>query len=197
MGPARDVTLDLAKISSTSLFVETGTFKGKTTRWASEHFSRVFTIERAEPFYQRYSPELDRIRNITPLLGDSRQVLPQIIDEIGGQTAMFWLDGHWCGGVTAGDDDECPLIDELKVLANRADDIIMIDDARLFLRAPPLPHNADDWPTLFDIAAVFAQQLDKRYIQIFHDTIFIVPNTKNYVEILREHARRYAESLTA
>ncbi len=195
MGPARAVTTDLARLSGADTFVETGTFKGKTTRWAAQHFHQVHTVERAKVFFDRYSPELSQSGNIQTHLGDSRAVLPNIITLIGDSAAIFWLDGHWCGGQTAGETDECPLIQELELLRDRPQDIIMIDDARLFLSAPPTPHDPDDWPTLFDIASVFRHRLDQVFIQIFHDIIMIVPNNPELVDSLRSHARLHAEQL--
>ena len=64
MGPHREAMLELAALAGARVFVETGTYKGKTTRWAASHFDTVHTIEKAKPFYDRYAPELNQVGNI-------------------------------------------------------------------------------------------------------------------------------------
>src|SRR5262245_10604776 len=112
---------------------------GGTTRWAASHFRTVHTIERDEALYKQYAGELSELPGVVPHLGDCRQVLPHILSTLSTKRAMFWLDGHWAGEHTAGKDDQCPIVDELNCLAERRDDIILIDDARLFLSKPPAP----------------------------------------------------------
>ena len=174
-GIPQQITIELARLNSSTIFVETGTFHGGTTRWASKHFKVVHTIERAESLYNLHSNELAQIKGVTPHLGDSRDILPQIVRDIDSQTAVYWLDGHWSGGETAGEYDECPLLDELRCLEPHRS-IILIDDARLFLCAPPFPHNPSQWPTISDIIAVLSAAAKSPFVQIVDDVIFVVPN---------------------
>lgn len=183
--------LRLAALSGAQTFVETGTFTGQTTRWAADHFARVHTVERSQELFDLYSPDLSAIANVTPHLGDSRTVLPEIIEGLDATPAIHWLDGHWSGGPTAGEDDECPILDELECLASRQQDVILIDDARLFLAAPPEPHDPAQWPTLLDISRVLINTRDDRpYLQVIDDVVFIVPPTDALVEGLIEIARK-------
>ena len=48
---------------------------------------------------------------------------------------LFWLDGHYSGEGTGGCDEVCPIIAELRLIAQskRKDHCILIDDARLFI----------------------------------------------------------------
>lgn len=195
MGPHREAALELARLAGIKIFVETGTYKGKTTRWAAEHFEIVHTIEAAEPFYKRYSKELEQLGNVVTHFGDSRTTLGRVENMIGNQPALFWLDGHWSGGVTAGEQEECPLIEELLAIRHRRGDVIMIDDARLFLAAPPLPFDADQWPNVFDLALALGDQLGAYSIEIFHDIIFMTPKVPSYINCLRVWARKHAESI--
>lgn len=189
-GIPKEIVIELARLNDAKIFVETGTFGGGTTRWAANHFKIVHTIERAENLYNLYSNELAQIKGINPHLGDSRNILPQIIKNIDNQKVVFWLDGHWSGGETAGENDECPLLDELACLSNRTEDIILIDDARLFLCAPPLPHNASQWPTISDIVEALSTSDNKPFIQIIDDVIFIIPNK----DTLKKHLVSYAQT---
>ena len=176
MGIPQQIVIDLARLNGATVFVETGTFHGDTTRWASNHFEKVHTIERAESLYKLHSSELARIKGVVPHFGDSRNILPQIVRTLDGQRAVYWLDGHWSGGETAGKEDECPLLDELACLSGRAEDIILIDDARLFLCAPPLAHDPIQWPTLPDVVDALLRSAKGPLIQIVDDVIFIVPD---------------------
>ena len=195
MGPHRESLLEMARALGANTFVETGTYKGKTTRWAASEFEKVHTVERAKPFYDRYHQELEQLGNITTHFGDSREKLPVILDALSGEPAVYWLDSHWMGGVTAGEDDECPLMDELSVLSAHTNNIIMIDDARYFLCAPPSFHDAKHWPTMFDIASMYQSVFDDVFVQVFHDIIFIVPKKEAIVEIVSRHARNHADAL--
>lgn len=176
LGPPGEIVLELAKLNNTTVFVETGTFQGGTTRWASGHFNSVYTIEKSESIFALNNKELSKLKGVKPLLGDSRELLPKILTEIGNRKTVFWLDGHWSGGETAGKDDECPLLGELKCLLNRKEDIILIDDARLFLSAPPLPHKPSEWPTIKEVIIALSSSGNRPFIQIIDDIIFAIPD---------------------
>ncbi len=186
-GLPKEIILDLAQLSGAKVFVETGTFHGDTTRWAAKHFESVVTIERSESLYQEFSPGLRDLGNVKPLLGDSSTVLPQVVAGLGNQPAVFWLDGHWSFGATAGENHECPLLAELEALANRKGDIILIDDARLFLSAPPVPHDPAQWPTLPQIIFLLMKNSEQLFMQMVDDIIFIVPPEKDIKQHLIEY----------
>ncbi len=189
MGIPGEIVVVLARLGNSTVFVETGTFHGATARWASNHFESVHAIEKAEGLHKLHRDEIVQTRGVTPHLGDSRVILPEIVKTIGSANAVFWLDGHWSGGDTAGATDECPVLGELSCLAGRTGDIILVDDARLFLCAPPPPHNPAHWPTILDIAMVLSKFKSQSFVQIVDDVIFIVPNVPNMRTMLVEYAR--------
>jgi len=172
------------------VFVEAGTFCGGTTRWASKNFDSVFTIELSEDLYKTFNDELRKLGNVEPLQGDSRTVLPGILSQLQGKVAVHWLDDHWSGMGTAGEQDECPILGELKLLEGRPDDIILIDDARLFLAAPPSPHKPGHWPTVSELVDAFRAGGNDRFMQIFDDVIFIIPNREPLKSELIAKAQR-------
>ena len=188
-GPLSQCVQELTKLNNAECFVETGTFTGETTVWASTHFSTVHTIERAEGLYNEHYERLRQLPGVTPHLGDSREILPGILEQIGDANILFWLDGHWSGGVTAGEGDECPLMGELQSLAGSEGDIILIDDARLFLSAPPAPHQASEWPTLTDIVHALDAAKGEVYMQIIDDIIIVVPDNELSRIMLTEYAQ--------
>jgi hypothetical protein len=175
-GIPKQIILDLARLNGSTAFIETGTYRGGTTRWAATNFEVVHTIEKAESLFDQYSPELAQIKGVVPHLGDSRDILPQIVEGLKGRKAIYWLDGHWSGEETYGEQDECPLMGELAALSNRPEDIIVIDDARLFLSAPPLPHVPSQWPTISDIIYALPSSGKRPFVQVVDDVIFIVPD---------------------
>ncbi len=189
IGIPQEITLDLARMLQSTVFVETGTYKGDTTRWAAKHFETVHTIERASGLYEKFSPVLSASPRVTCHLGDSRDILPRIASHLNEMSAVVWLDGHWSGGETARSNDECPLIDELLCLSNRPNDIILIDDARLFLRAPPLPHQADQWPTIMEIVNCLNQRHERPFVQVINDVIIAAPDNPNIRARMIEYAR--------
>jgi len=197
MGVPQDITLRLASLGGAKVFVESGTFHGGTTKWAAKHFSEVHTIERDEQLFRTHRDELTALKGVKTYLGDSRKKLPEILEKIGDQSAVFWLDGHWSGTGTAGERDECPLLDELQCLSERRSDIILIDDARFFLSAPPPPHNPQQWPTLLDIMSVFSMDSTTYFMQVIDDVIFIVPRHGPVVDGLVEHAQTRAAEVAA
>jgi hypothetical protein len=176
MGPP----FDLLKILSTSFgienFVETGTYLGKTALEAAENIQHVFTIEYSQEIYEKTKLELETHHNITALWGDSREKLKRLSAQVKGP-CIFWLDAHWSGGSTYGKDDECPLIEEIKIIQTFSEDsFILIDDARLFTSPPPPPHKIEQWPDLPEIVDALRLLYPNPYIVILEDVIIAVPS---------------------
>lgn len=188
LGIPRQIVLELKELAGATHFVETGTLAGETSRWASKHFKTVHTIELSKTLYEQYSSQLKALENVKPYQGDSRDVLPKILSEIGDQKIVFWLDGHWSAGETAGQEDECPLLGELDLIRRRDGDIIIIDDARFFLCAPYKPLNPAKWPMISEIVKMLDTSDHQRYIQIVDDAIFVVPQDELIQTLLSEYA---------
>lgn len=173
MGPPEEV-LDKIRELGVKIFIETGTYKAQTSVWASKTFDIVYTIEASKKLYHEALKEYRNIGNIRFMCGTSKECLKKITNEI-ATPAVFWLDAHWSGGETFGRDDECPLLDELGLIIKKGiqKHYILIDDARLFMCPPPLPHNIDSWP---DISHIIIHLTDAGYkIFIHEDVIIAVP----------------------
>ena len=68
----------------------------------------MITIEGSTSFYERTVPALARFANVELILGDSKEVLPEILPTLTGP-AMFWLDSHWMNGEDSfGRQDDVP-----------------------------------------------------------------------------------------
>lgn len=125
-------------IDDYDVFVETGTLVGDTTINLQSIFDEVHTIELSEKYFNISAERFKslNLKNIKNHLGDSIQVIPQILPSLdSSKKCIFFLDGHWSSGDTAKGDKDCPLIEECLAidslyLSNEA--IILIDDYRLF-----------------------------------------------------------------
>ena len=108
------------------------------------HFEKIYSIELSEKLFNRAKKRFKDYSHITILHGDSGIVLNKLIPEI-DKPALFWLDGHYSGGITAKGEKECPVPEELKtILKSSLPHIILIDDARLF-------NGTHDYPTIEQI----------------------------------------------
>jgi hypothetical protein len=185
MGPPHKLILDLKDQFGVKQFIETGTFLGNTAVWAAAHFERVQTIEFSREIYEQTCAQHSNIPNINFHFGDSRAVLPTIMSGL-TEPALFWLDGHWSGGLTYGETDECPLIDELEVINTSPHaHFLLIDDARLFLSPPQEPHRPEQWPTIAQVIHTLEAGPHRPYMVVIEDVIVAVP------EAARETVIRY------
>jgi len=153
------------------LFIETGTFKGETSVWAAGQFKDVFTIENSPAIFESASVTLSRYKNIYPLFGNSAVQLNNVITDI-NKPAIFWLDAHWCGRDTYGSDDPCPLLDEIRIIKqSKYMHVLMIDDARFFLKPPPEPQNQELWPGLKEILTLLNK--DANYFTFVSEDVIV------------------------
>ncbi len=190
-GVPEKIALQLAQTQACDVFIETGTYRGDTARWAANFFAEVHTIENSPELYAQYGSVLEENPRIHAHCGDSRQILPELLKGLGQKRALYWLDSHWFGGDTGGgENDQCPLLAELACLAERPQDVILIDDARLFLAAPPMPHNPALWPTILEVMKALPKSSRDPFVQIVDDVIFVVPDEVPLRDCLTSYAKR-------
>ena len=104
----------LEKYGIGDTFVETGTYMGDTVRLAKKFgFKKIHTIEISETLYNKNKEDFANDESIKIWLGDSVEIIPEIMKEIEGQ-ATFWLDAHASGPLPGGKYGPCPLELELK-----------------------------------------------------------------------------------
>ena len=162
------------------VFVEGGTYRGETSKSMSGKFRKVYTVEKSSVMFDIAKKNLNRIDNITMLMGDTREYLHQILKE--NDNILFWLDAHWSGGETYGEDDECPLIEELRIIFKHDQNhVVLIDDARLFLAPPPSPHDYKKWPSLSNVLEVLPKDWE---LVVFEDVIYLFPKNINKIGII-------------
>jgi len=162
----------LKKELNLKIFIEGGTYSGGTAKEMAQYFEHVYTIEKSEKMYTLSQNNLNKCKNVTLLKGDTREYLNELMDK--NDNILLWLDAHWSGGDTYGEDDECPLMEELKIIFQfNKNFVILIDDARLFLSPPPLPHKYKKWPIYDDIIRFLPQNWRT---MVYEDVIYVYPN---------------------
>lgn len=170
-GIPKEETEFLKELMSLDTFIEGGTYYGGTSLYASRIFKNVFTIENSHVIFEKAKSLLRNIDNIKIFEGDTRVHLKELSQK--NDNILYWLDSHWSGGSTYGEDDECPLLDELSIVFKDEKNIaVLIDDARLFLSPPSRPHKINNWPTIKEISDSTPKDYD---IMIYNDVIYLIP----------------------
>jgi hypothetical protein len=130
------------------VFVETGTYRGRTTEVAAECFDVVHTIELSNKWYRATKHRLRHFANVHCHFGDSAKVLDQLVKTI-DEPVVFFLDAHYSGGSTAHGQEEVPLLRELKIIGTRRHaDMIIVDDARLMGEKGTAGGSSSEWPAI-------------------------------------------------
>ena len=175
---------EFIKEKNISIFIETGTFFGTTSKWASPLFKIVYTIEKSTRFFRKAEKKFINT-NVNCFNGDSPTCLSSILQNI-DDTVIFWLDAHWSGEDTSGEEKECPLLEEISTINKwNRDCVILIDDASDFLATPPKPHKPDHWPTISEVIYRLNDISPERFIVVIHDVIIAVP------ELHHEYCKKY------
>jgi hypothetical protein len=119
---------------SIPILIETGTYLGDMVEAQKNRFSKIVTIELSEKLFNDAKKRFSKDGNITVIHGDSGKVLYEVLKNI-KSPAIFWLDGHFSGGITAMGDKECPIFEEINAIftTSNYNHILLIDDARLFV----------------------------------------------------------------
>lgn len=168
--------------------IETGTYMGGSARLLAGIFPSVVTIELSRELHDGARERLADVPAVQCLHGDSSEVLRELVDP--AIPTLYWLDGHWSGGPTAGAGNECPVLSEIDHIGNgHPDDCLLIDDARLFVASPPPPHDPAQWPSLVELFDAIRAARHSVQVTIVADTVIAVPKrAKGVVD-------RYARSV--
>ncbi len=149
--------------------VETGTYMGDMIAAMKKDFDRIYSIELSEQLHEEARRRFERYEHIHLLRGDSGVELGKLMGELDGP-ALFWLDGHYSGGLTAKGEKDTPIREELlHVLSDtEANHVILIDDARCF-------GNRTDYPTIEQLSELVASKRPGAGFSVGDDIIRITP----------------------
>jgi hypothetical protein len=80
--------------------VETGTFQGGGARALAAMFPAVVTVELSDRYFELARAELAAVPNVVTEHGAS----PDVLRRLEAAPTLYWLDAHWSGLDTAGED---------------------------------------------------------------------------------------------
>jgi len=148
-------------------FIETGTFMGGSLYALKRRFNDLYSIELSPELAAQAIKRFRKAPHIHILQGDSAAVLPQLLSEI-STPCLFWLDGHFSGGITARADMDTPIVKELLTVFGHPckTHVILIDDARLF-------DGTHDYPTIDGLRDLVAKERPDYEFSLVNDIIRI------------------------
>ena len=148
--------------------VETGTYYGDMVEAMKRRFSRVYSIELSKELCERAAKRFRGDRHVMIIQGDSGAELGKLVRSI-DQPALFYLDGHYSGGITAQGTKWTPIYEELAhIFGHDPRHVIVIDDARCFGRDP-------DYPTLDALREFIRSKRPGAGVEVEDDSIRITP----------------------
>jgi hypothetical protein len=163
------IVRDYARRYGLRVLVETGTYLGDMVWAMRDQFDEIHSIELDPELYRRAQTRFLKRSHVHVHLGDSAVVLSDIAATL-RKPALFWLDGHYSGGITAKGPTETPIEGELTSLlaASAPDHVILIDDARLFT-------GEADYPRIGELERRVAATKPSLHLSVKDDVIRIVP----------------------
>jgi len=115
--------LKLKEEFSITNVIELGTCVGGTTKWLSENFEKVLTVEINADFRNIALQRLGGSGKVTSILGDSVEQLPYMLS-LCDSVPLVFIDSHW--------NSHLPLFDELAIIKQSVlKPIIVIHDCKV------------------------------------------------------------------
>lgn len=154
-----------------NVLVETGTYLGGMIEAQLNIFEDISSIELSETLYSDAKKKFDGISKIRLYNGDSGELLRNMISDckVPKPKRIFWLDGHYSGGITARGVEDTPIIKEIGQIASNCDSgVILVDDARCF-RGESC--SDDSYPTIKELEKECSSQLDVHTWDVRNDII--------------------------
>ncbi len=128
---------------SNSLWIETGTYYGDTTKLLSKISKKTISIEADKKLFETSKKKLENLKNVELLNGKSEELLDKSISEnLDFKNICIYLDAHLCQDhlkniKTFGNEDTAtPILKELEIIKKYYEKFekinVLIDDIRLF-----------------------------------------------------------------
>ncbi len=158
----------ISKQYNIKTFIETGTLFGVMIEAQRKNFSALHSIEVEPTLYSRAHKYFAGYKHISIIEGDSALKLKEILKTIDKEPILFWLDGHYSGGITGMGEKKCPVFEELETIFNNAiqGKYILIDDARCF-------NGTDDYPTMIELNDYVYKREASLKLEVLNDIIHI------------------------
>ncbi len=156
-----------AKKYGLKTLVETGTYLGSMVNAMKGEFDEIISIELDQKLSEMARRRFAHYGHISIIQGDSARILPKLLLARKNR-CLFWLDGHYSGGITAKGARETPIVQELlEILRHPVDGhVVLVDDARDF-------NGERDYPTLAEIRQLIGEHRPDWKIEVKDDIIRI------------------------
>lgn len=156
---------NFARTFNTQILIETGTYLGDMVQAMRKSFTRIISFELDQTLAAQAQNRFANDNHIEIIQGDSGKLLGELLKNI-NEPCLFWLDGHYSGGITAKGTLETPIKNELTAILSHPIDghVILIDDARCFT-------GENDYPTLDELQSFVAEH--NLNFSVEHDVIRI------------------------
>lgn len=163
------IIYDFLKKYPSNVFIETGTYTGKMILSMLRGFDKIVSIELDPALAAKAKENFSDQNHVTIYQGDSGMLMNDILNNI-NERCIFWLDGHFSGGVTAEGDSYTPVLEELDMIFRHhiKDHVILIDDVHCFI-------DDDEYPDIDEIEALIAKNLPGSSVNIQSNIICIYP----------------------
>jgi hypothetical protein len=160
-----------------AVFIETGTFEGDSVAAVRPSFRELHTCELSPELHAAATQRFADDPAVHCHLGSSPNRLRDLAASHAHHPVMYWLDAHWCSAAqTAGQESQCPLLEELEAIAPlHPESIVWIDDARYFMAPPPAPLEARGWPTFQQVLERLQSLSSHHHLVFANDTILFHP----------------------
>jgi hypothetical protein len=147
------------------VFVETGTFAGGMIDAVKGCFERIVSIELDPGWHARALDRFKADRHVSLLHGDSGVRLQEVLATL-KEPALFWLDAHYSGPITARGAVDSPILGELAAIARHpvAGHVVLIDDMRDF-------KGADGYPTVARLVEWIRETDPKGIVEVRDDIL--------------------------
>ena len=109
--------------------IESGPLGGETIINLQPYFKSLYTIELSEHYFNYFNQVKieNEYTNVINYFGDTAQVLPEILKNLTSENkVIFWLDGHYSGGITARGESDCPIFKELEAIFTTKEKYVII-----------------------------------------------------------------------
>ena len=127
------VVKELAAEFKIEMLIETGTYFGDMDNSVKDDFLKIISIELSSQLYEFTNKRFAKFKHIEIINGDSADVIVDVLKRI-DRKCLFWLDGHFSGGITERGSKDSPIMEELTSIFEHdiKDHVILIDDAHCF-----------------------------------------------------------------
>ena len=127
------------------VFIETGTFAGDMIDAVKRRFQRIVSIELDPGWHARAVERFRSDAHVSLLHGDSGVRLKEVLASL-TEPALFWLDAHYSGPITARGVLDSPIAQELDAVRAHPvkGHVVLIDDMRDFT-------GRDGYPTVDEL----------------------------------------------